>query len=655
MKNMKRILSYIFAATLVLGLSSCDKLFDSLEGDLSKMYADQLTASEAGIDRLMASIYSNIPMNPFAEQEKNTPHACETSGDTYYSGSPGGFWNYTAMRDINSVIKVLGEAKERGDIKDEQYNYYLGEAKFIRAYCYFGSVRIYGGVPIVDVMLDDQYEGDDADNAGLYVARSTEVDTWKWIIKELDEAANLLPDVHPGGVYRANKYAALGLKSRVALWAASLCKYWDQAPIESKYLAVQQKLTYMDKADAKFFYDECIKASEAVINSGKFSLYGAMPGSVAEAVNNYTQLFQDRHDEEFIYGRSYKNGVATNTNGVDLKNSPNQIHGAGTQVWKFGCYGVTLDMVDTYDYYDANFGGVDGQIKTLKGGEVYFAQAHTAVGNAQLKELGDNFIVYDNIDDPFKNKDARFLASVIYPGINFRGIDIVIQAGMWKPDGTLYVMDNSNPKVEVGGKTYYGFGASSDSYYSGFYKRGNTNDGSWYTTGFGIRKFLDPDKAPSETQNPWYDIRYAEILLNYCEAEVEQYGTNAGKSKDYLNQIRRRAYFMDKRDATVQSVLHEREVELAFEDDYVRTMWRRRGYFNEARDLATNPNAGRKHALLPILDLRDGTPKYIFLRTNWFSHDTDVRSGLFSRNPMSYYGDISNYVTNKLTPNPNQE
>ena len=40
MKHMKRILSYIFAATIVLGFSSCDKIFDSLEGDLSKMYAD---------------------------------------------------------------------------------------------------------------------------------------------------------------------------------------------------------------------------------------------------------------------------------------------------------------------------------------------------------------------------------------------------------------------------------------------------------------------------------------------------------------------------------------------------------------------------------------------------------------------------------------
>ena len=655
MTYMKKILSILFASALVFGLSSCDKLFDSLEGDLSKMYAEDLTKTEAGIDRLLASLYSNIPMNAFAEHEKYTNHAGENSGDQNFNGNYSAFWSYTAIRDMNSFIRQINAAKERGDITEAAYNNYLGEVKFIRAYCYFCSVRILGGVPIVTDMLDEQFEGDDKENAGLYVARSKEKDTWDWVIKELDEAANLLPEDRGATNYRATKWAALGLKARVALWAASVSKYWDQAPIESKYQAVSQELAFMKPEYAKAYYDQCISACEAIINSGRFSLYGAKPNSVAEAVANYTEIFQARHNEEFIYGRSYNNGVATNSNGIDLKNSPNQIHGSGTGVWKFGCYGVTLDMVDVYDYYDENFGGVDGKIRTLKSGESYFVQAHNPVGNAAVKAAADDFIVYDNITDPFVNKDARFLASVIYPGINFRGVDIIIQAGMWEPNGDIHILEDSNPELTLGGTTYYGYGAISESYYSGFYKRGNTNDGSWYTMGFGMRKFLNPDKPLSESQNPWYDIRYTEILLNYCEAQVEQYGTNAGKSKQYLNDIRRRAYFLDERDATVESVLHEREVELAFEDDYNRTLYRRRAFFNEARDLATNPDGGRKHALLPILDLRDGTPKYIFLRTNWFANDTDRQSGRISRNPMSYYGGISNYVVNKITPNPSQE
>ena len=63
---------------------------------------------------------------------------------------------------------------------------------------------------------------------------------------------------------------------------------------------------------------------------------------------------------------------------------------------------------------------------------------------------------------------------------------------------------------------------------------------------------------------------------------------------------------------------------------------------------------GRKHALLPILDLRDGTPKYIFIRTNWFSHDTDRMPGLFSYDALSYYRPITNYTTERITRNPIQ-
>ena len=312
------------------------------------------------------------------------------------------------------------------------------------------------------------------------------------------------------------------------------------------------------------------------------------------------------------------------------------------------------------------------------------------VGINTIKDM--DFIKYDSMDGPFKDKDARFQAFVIYPGIKFRNTDIIIQGGIWKSNGELSIYDDSNPSETVGGTTYYGYGAINETYYSGFYYRGHTNDGSWYTTGFGIRKFLNPDKAVSESQNPWYDIRYTEILLNYCEAQVEVGGANAGKSKDYLNQIRKRAFFQDQRDATLDNVLHERRVELcfeedyartlyrrraffqdqrdatldnilkerrvelAFENDYARTLFRRRAFFNRDRDLASNPNGGRKHALIPVLDLQSGSPKYIFVRANSFDWDTDKRATIASWNPLSYYSGIPNYnTTNKLTPNPSQE
>ena len=654
MKHMKKIFTYILGASIVLGLASCDKIFDSLEGDLTKMSAADLTATEAGLDRLMSTLYQSMPMGAFSEGEKNTPNANETSGGSGYSGGVDGSWSYQYVRDINFFIQSIEEAKTNEVISQATYDQLLGEAKFIRAYYYFASVRTYGGVPIVTVPLDDQFDGEE--NAGLYIPRSTEKETWDFVLQELDDAIGLLSDNIVNNNYRANKWAALGLKSRVALWAASECKYWSNASIGSNYKAVSEKLAYMSAGDADGYYKQCIAACEAIINSGKFALYGAQPKDVAEAVANYDALFQARQPSEWIFGRSYNNGVATNSNGFDLKNSPNQIHGSGTGVWKFGCYGVTLDMVDQFDDYGPANSGVDGTIKTVTNGKEDYAIATpaSAVGVGAIKAL--DFVKYDSMDGPFKNKDARFQSYVIYPGIKFRNVDIIIQGGIWKTNGDLLIYDDSNPSEDVGGKTYYGYGAVNETYYSGFYYRGHTNDGSWYTTGFGIRKFLNPTQAVSESQNPWYDIRYAEILLNYCEAQVETGGTNAGKSKEYLNAIRRRAAFMDQRDATLQAVLHERRVELAFENDYARTLYRRRAFFNRERDEDDNKLGGRKHALIPVLDLQDGTPKYIFIRANHYDWDTDKRPAVASFNANSYYSAIPNYnTTNKLTPNPSQE
>ena len=651
---MKKILTFVFTAVAALALVSCDKIFNNLEGDLTKMSAEDLTSTEAGLDRLMSALYQSIPMGAFAENEKNTPNANETSGGSAYSGGVSGAWDYTYVRDINFFIKSIGEAKDKEIITEATYNTLLGEAKFIRAYYYFASVRYYGGVPIVTEPLDDKFDGEG--NEGLYIPRSTEKETWDFVLSELDDAANLLPDSRGDNNYRATKWAALGLKSRVALWAASVCRYWEKAGLANTYKAVNEKLAYMNSADAVGYYDQCIAASEAIINSGKFKLYGATPASVADAVKNYDALFQSRQKDEFIFGRSYNNGVTTNTNGFDLKNSPNQIHGSGTGVWKFGCYGVTLDMVDVFDDYGTGFSGVDGTIKTVTNGKEDYVVAipSQTVGMNAIKGL--NLIKYDSMDGPFKNKDARFQAYVIYPGVTFRDTKIIIQAGMWDDKGKLVIYDESNPKVTVGGNDYYGYGAISETYFSGFYKRGATNDGSWYTTGFGVRKFLNPSKAVSESQNPWYDIRYTEILLNYCEAQVEKGGANSGQSKKYLNDIRRRAFFQDQRDATLENVLHERRVELAFENDYPNTLYRRRAFFNRERDLASNPNGGRKHALLPILDLRDGTPKYVFVRANHYDWDTDMKESIASWSNLAYYGGISNWnTTNKLTPNPSQE
>jgi hypothetical protein len=643
---MKKILKYTFAIVLAIGLCSCDKLFDSLEGDLNTMSEEDMTLTQAGMERLLSDVYATIPMDAFNTKDQHTTLATYSKANDYDINVTG-FWNYTKMRSINQFIQKVDIALEKKAINEDTRNQMLGEALFARAYCYFAMVRKYGGVPIVTVPLDDKYDGDT--NEGLYIPRSTEKETWDFVISELDKAADLLPEEPKGGKYRATKWAALGLQSRVALYAATLSKYWSKEAIPGSYQSVAQKLTYMESSYADDYFAKCIEASEKIINSNKFSLYGGATTSVSTAKENLTNLFLERQDCEFIFGKTYKDGTADADNGFDRSNSPNQKHGTGTNAG-WGNYSVTSDLVDLFDNYNAAGGRADGTIKTRNDGheDIYFAQIATA---ASSFDKTADFITYEHPQDPFLNKDARFQAWVLYPGSEFRGVTIVAQAGYWLPDGKLEFYQENH--YTLNGVTYDELGAPDQNGMSAFIDIGNvgtSNHSYFWTTGFGIRKFLDVNSVLDKSTNPWCDIRYAEILLNYAEAYAESKKGDAAKAKQYLNDIRHRAAFTDDIEPTLENVLHERQIEFAFEGHETYTLWRRRAFLS-----TRSGGPHRKHTAINVLDLRDGTPKYIYARVNAYWSDVQNSTTGLNTDLLDYYGAIPNYAENRLVVNPSQE
>lgn len=640
---MKRILKYAAILCLGLGLCSCDKLFDGLEGDLSKMTEEDMISTVAGLERLLANSYYYIPMNAFGSSDKNTMDATDTQATTY-SITVSSFFNYTQVRSVNQVILQIDEAFANGVIGQEERDEMMGEALFIRAYMYFGSVKAFGGVPIVTEPLDDLYDG--GENAGLYVPRSTEKETWDFVISELDKAIELLPESRTDGSYRATKWAALGLQSRVALYAASVSKFWTNAALASTYQAVAAKKTYMEESYAAEYYKKCIESSEELINSGVFSLYGGATTDRDAAVQNLYTLFTARQDCEFIFGKSYETGVSTASNGFDFSNSPQQAHASGTSSWQWGRYSVTSDIVDAFDDYADDGSRVDGTVKTRESGNETQISTNISQPTSSFR-VTDDYIRYDATSDPFENKDARFKAWVIYPGCNFRSTDIVIQGGFVKADGSATFYQHAETVKD--GVTYYSLGASNINYCSAFYKLDDSNAGNWYSTGFGIKKYLLPSAVVYST-NPWYDIRYAEILLNYAEAVVESGLGDATLAKKCLNDIRHRAAFTDDIELTSENVQHERRIELCFENDRNHTLHRRREYVNNAGGVQH-----RKHALVPTLDLTGDSPKYIFVRTNVFRNDINMLPAGLTTDIVDYYGEISNYAKNRYEPNPSQE
>ena len=655
---MKKIFS-IFAslAIALVTLTSCEDIFNNLEGDLTKISGEQMASSEAGLKMLLAQVYSYIPMNELGYEDQYTLNACDSHGGDYgfnsnpYYGMYGVYssFSFSAIRSINAFIENLTVAVEKGVITTADARQYTAEARFVRAYYYFVGVRSYGGLPIITRVLDPLYDG--GENKELFEAskRATEKETWDFILKELDEVA---ADLAPESVeeYRANKYAALGLKARVALYAASVSKYWDrQGAIASSYKAVAAKMTYMDKSYASDYYNQCITACEEIINSGKFSLYGAHPASVAEAVTNLGDMFLTKKAGEYIFGRSLNDGVNTSGSDFDVYNSPAQTVTGGGDC---GRYSVTIDFVDKFDNYTANFGAASGVVPTRVDGKenVYFTNPVNLI-DAYLAET--EFIKYDKINEPFINKDARFQAWILYPDCEFRNQTIKIQGGIVEPDGKATLW--AQKEVPFGGVTYYSFGDANGkiSGFSNYLNKMAADVG--VTTGFSIRKFLDPAGYQLYHKTFRYDIRYAEILLSYCEAVVENgVSSKEGKAKEYLNDIRHRAAFKDDVDLTLDEVLHQRELEFAFEGDQLYTMHRRRAFYNQRTD---DPVLGNKHALTPILDLSGDTPQYFFLRTLHYAEDGQAggKTMDYHTENTRYYKAMPDYGKNRYEPNPIDE
>ena len=650
---MKKLL-YILSALVCLSLTftSCDALFDNLEGDLSKMSGEDMASSEAGIQRLLAQVYSYIPMNAFGVEDQYTMNACDSHGGDYgfnsnpYYGMYGiqTFWNWSAIRTINQFMVIADEAGKAGTLTDAEVKKYVAEARFARAYCYFVMVRNLGGVPIIEEPLDGYYNPADGNKELFaFAERATEQATWDWVISEFQTAANDLPETPSG--FHAGKYAALGMKARAALYAASVSKYWNaRGGIENTYQAVANKKTYMDPSMANKYYKDCIDACEAIINSGKFSLYGASPKDVAEAVKNLGELFTTKQDCEFIFGKTLNDGNNTSGDTFDLYNSPAQTVVANDIV---GRYSVTINFVDKFDNYDASRGAVDGTVATRTDGkeDLYF---NATLARFPLEYKDIPYIEYDAINEPFLNKDARFQAWVLYPDCFFRNQTIKIQGGMIKTDGSVVLWNEGEEKV--GDVTYYSFGDQPGNV-SGFYNYENKMSGSTYTTGFGLRKFLNPQSFQKYNKSFWYDIRYAEILLDYAEAVAESNQGSTANAKKYLNDIRKRAAFTDEVDLTVENVLHQRELELAFEGDQLYTLHRRRAFYDKYADPEVE---GQKHCLTPVLDLRSGSPKYIFVRSIHFAEDPLAGGKVSDYHTIakSYYGRISDYSVNGYEPNP---
>lgn len=411
-------------------------------------------------------------------------------------------WNnlYKNIRACNVFFENIKESGLSGDDIDQL----TGEVYFLRAYYYHILMSFFGGVPLIE----DAYEPSD----NFLVPRNTFEETVDFIVKDCDAAADLL--VTDGDKARATKGAALTLKSKVLLYAASdlFNSNASWAPGYSN-----PELVGYTGGDRTARWRAAKDAAKAVIDMGYYSLYGGTnPATPEEARDNYINLFLNNGNEEdiLLFYWDNVNDPSWETPDPGLFNGPNGYHNWGGNT-------PLEQLVDSYEMAD--------------GSKFDWNNPEHATA-------------------PYENRDPRFYASVLYDGSDWRqrpddviasDPEGIVQTGYYeKADGTL------SPGLDT--------------------RQGPIEDWNGTYTGYYLRKFIDPsiNHQYEKQKLPWRQMRYAEVLLNYAEACIEL--GEEPEAKKYLNMIRARAGMPqipadETGDVLMNRYRNERKIELAYE------------------------------------------------------------------------------------------
>ena len=136
------------------------------------------------------------------------------------NGQSGLYYQF-AYQLIARANTMLQKIEENGDfaykVKPEQKNWNIGEALFLRAYMYLNLWNVFGTAPLTTERITSL---DDA-----YLSNSKDTELLDQAIKDLEEAAKLLPDSWPASHKgRVTKNSARGLRGKILVFRGTVNK-----------------------------------------------------------------------------------------------------------------------------------------------------------------------------------------------------------------------------------------------------------------------------------------------------------------------------------------------------------------------------------------------------------------------------------------------
>ncbi len=221
MKFQHKFFALLFTGATVIGSQSCKKGLDYV--NRNNLNPETVWQDSSMIKSFLSDIYGRMmpgwPFNGNSSDEgiSNVRSMPDYSrGIISVSATTSGL-NYGNIDRINFFLDQLNETPVTV-LSTPTNQQYQGEAKFWRAWAYWGMVSSTGGVPLI---LHTQKTDD---IAALFVPRNKTSECVAQIIKDLDSAIMLLPGVYPNaGVNygRITRVAAMAFKGKVLLHYAS--------------------------------------------------------------------------------------------------------------------------------------------------------------------------------------------------------------------------------------------------------------------------------------------------------------------------------------------------------------------------------------------------------------------------------------------------
>lgn len=373
---------YLFCVAITGLFNACQDLDQEVRTTLT---ADQIYISYSRTIQHSIAGYAAIPKGFLSingammeSASDNAEHTLETStihkfnvGSWGPYDNPGDIWGtlFTGIRRVNQYLVmadsidwsnyILYQTPERQLLYEAQVkeiNRTKYENRFLRAYFYFELVKRYGGVPIITEAL-----AYNSDFSGI--KRNTLEECIRFITSECDSAAVKLPVEYPNeDLGRATKGAALALKSRTLLYAAS--DLFNDPSWAGGYSASDLISLTGDRAAR---WTDAADAAKAVIDMGEYTL-----------ASNYEALFKTFNNSEIIF----------------------TVRAAASSSFETANYPIGYDM------------GRSGTTPTQN-----LVDAYEMTNGKKIDEFGSGY----NNQNPYVNRDPRLAMTIMTNNSTYKG------------------------------------------------------------------------------------------------------------------------------------------------------------------------------------------------------------------------------------------